>query len=334
MARGIKMANNQNITTESWLLLMHQLPPKADSFRVKIWRNLQKIGALQIKNSVYVLPVTAENQERFEKVVHEINAGKGDAFLCQTRFVQGIENNEIIAKFTQDRTEKYKALAQHFRKILHAHPSSDLSEEELMDIEHSFGKVERQLQELQAIDFFGSKESSATLKLYRTVLDTLNKLRKGHQEEHIRSFDLKQYQSKVWVTRSNIHVDRLASAWLINQFIDKRPKFKFVKNHNYKPTKNEIRFDMFNGEFTHIGDRCTFEILVQSFSLKKTGLSIIAEIIHDLDLKDTKFNRPETAGIGLIIESIVTSENDDFRRIKKANGLFDDLYRNIADRPL
>ena len=76
-------------------MLMHQLPPQPDYFRVKIWRRLRAIGAVPIKNSVYVLPNTAEAREDFEWLLREITAGGGDATLCETNFLAGMTDEEV-----------------------------------------------------------------------------------------------------------------------------------------------------------------------------------------------------------------------------------------------
>lgn len=316
-----------------WLLLIHQIPPKPDSFRVKIWRALQKTGALQLKNAIYVLPVSDINQEKFRAIIKEIIKGKGDAFLCQSQFIQGIDNNEIIEQFNNDRSEKYKSLADELRSIQKSYfdKKTKLTEDELMAIEHSFGKLGRLLRELKEIDLFDCVEQEPTQKLFNNISLKLEDLRAGNTKQNVLKKDSRLYQGKTWVTRHNVHTDRLASAWLIAGFIDKNPTFKFVKESNYKNKKDEICFDMFDAEFTHVGDKCTFEVLVESFSLTKTPISIIAEIIHDLDLKDTKFNRLETPGIGMVLESIIASENDDFKRIEKTKVLFDNLFKTFKN---
>ncbi|MGZ3805897.1 MAG: chromate resistance protein ChrB domain-containing protein [Pseudobdellovibrionaceae bacterium] len=314
---------------DKWLLLMHQIPPKQDSFRVKIWRLVQKSGAIQLKSSVYLLPFNDKNLKKFEPIVKEINLCQGDAFLCRAEFAKGIESKEIIEKFNQDRKEKYRSLADELyllQKVLSPH---ELSEDDLMGVEHSIGKIERKLKELVEVDYFSCKEREPTLKLFKDVLDRVEIHRNGFNGKILRC-DLASYQKRTWVTRSQVHVDRLASAWLIARFIDKTPTFKFIKDQRYKPAKNEVRFDMFDGEFSHIGDLCTFEVLMESFKLDKAPIRIISEIIHDLDLKDTKFSRPETPGIGMVINSLARSEDSDEKRIQKANSLFDDLYETLV----
>jgi hypothetical protein len=134
------------------------------------------------------------------------------------------------------------------------------------------------------------------------------------------------YTSRTWVTRKGVHVDRIASAWLIRRFVDPNPRFKFVAAKGYRPEPDELRFDMFDAEFTHEGDLCTFEVLLDRLNIGDSALRRIAEIIHDIDLKESKFGRPETAGIGLIVNAICTKHKEDFDRIEGGTILLDDLY--------
>jgi hypothetical protein len=312
----------------SWLLLMHQIPPKPDSLRMRVWRALQKIGAMQLKNSVYVLPTSKANREKLESLLREITSSKGDAFLCEAQFIQGIENREIVDQFNVDRSKRYKDLAKELRELQKLVDRKSPSENELMAVEHSIGKLARQFQELSEIDFFRCKDQAPTLKLLSALQAKTDSLRSGISA-HVEKKEASQFQGRTWVTRSDVHVDRLACSWLILKFIDRRATLKFVGEGHYKPKKNEVRFDMFEAEFTHIGDKCSFEVLVESFSITDKAIRAIAEIIHDLDLRDTKFNRPETAGIGLVIQGIVKSERSDEARIAKASSLFDDLCESL-----
>jgi hypothetical protein len=83
---------------------------------------------------------------------------------------------------------------------------------------------------------------------------------------------------------------------------------------------------MFDAEFTHEGDLCTFEVLLERLNIGDRALRTIAELIHDIDLKDSKFGRPETAGIALVVNAICTKRKDDMDRIERATVLFDELY--------
>ena len=131
---------------------------------------------------------------------------------------------------------------------------------------------------------------------------------------------------RTWVTRQNVHVDRIASAWLIRRFIDVEARFKFVAARGYKPKRGELRFDMFEAEYTHVGEDCTFQTLVRQFGLRDAALRAIGEAVHDIDCKDEQFNRPETAGISGLISGIVQAHDDDDARIERGSAVLDDLY--------
>ncbi len=121
-------------------------------------------------------------------------------------------------------------------------------------------------------------------------------------------------------------VDRMASAWLIRRWIDPEAQFKFVPAKGYQPARGELRFDTFEADFTHEGDRCTFEVLIERFALNDPALHPIAEIVHDIDLKDSKFGRPETAGIDRLIAGIAMGHKDDEARLARGAAVFDDLH--------
>jgi hypothetical protein len=134
------------------------------------------------------------------------------------------------------------------------------------------------------------------------------------------------------VTRANVYVDRIASAWLILRFIDSGARFKLVPAKNYSPLSGELRFDMFQAELTHEGDLCTFEVLLHRFGIEDRALTAIGEIVHDMDLKDDKFGRPERAGIERLLTGLSLTEKDDQARLAKGEVLFDALHAAFARR--
>ena len=144
---------------------------------------------------------------------------------------------------------------------------------------------------------------------------------------------LQDLTGRVWVTRRGVHVDRIASAWLIRRWIDANARFKFVAGKGYTPDDREIRFDMFEAEFTHNGDMCTFEVLTRLAAKNDAALRSIGEIVHDIDLKDAKFGRPETEGVANLLAGIVAGTDDDERRIERGSAMFEDLYRFFSEFP-
>ena len=135
-----------------------------------------------------------------------------------------------------------------------------------------------------------------------------------------------EYRNRTWVTRSGVRVDRMASAWLIRKFIDPRARFKFVPAHGYQPQQGELRFDMFEGEFTHDGHLCTFEVLLDRFGLGDPALRVIAEIVHDIDVKDARYAREEAPGMARVVAGIAAAHADDEVRLERGAALFEDLY--------
>jgi hypothetical protein len=325
---AVPMADNPSA---NWLLLIHQIPPKPDYLRVKIWRRMQRVGAVAVKNSVYVLPKNEESLEDFQWILGEIMEGGGEGSICEAGFVDGLTDTNIETIFRSARDADYSAIAEEARELGLNLPAlgRKLEPERRGQLEADVTRLRRRLGEVVAIDFFDSLGRQSAEGLVAILEARLN------PDASTRSNEIPspgEYRRRVWVTRKGIHVDRMASAWLIKRFIDHDGKFKFVPARGYQPEKGEIRFDMFEAEFTHEGDRCTFEVLLQRLKLEDTALRPIAEIIHDIDLKDSKFGRPETPGIERLIIGICTVHKDDETRLARASAIFDDLHGSFARR--
>jgi hypothetical protein len=317
-----------NDSTEGrWLLLIHQLPPKPDYFRVKIWRRLQRVGAVAIKNSVYVLPKNDETQEDFQWVLREIIEGGGEASLCEARFVEGLSDNQVEALFQAPRSADYGEIAEEARRLAEVPlPKGRIEDGRRSQLEIDVAKLKRRLAEVIAIDFFGARGGEAAKGLVSGVEARMHETRSGKKIGKSATIHREDLRGKTWVTRKGIHVDRMASAWLIRRFIDSGAHFKFVPPKGYKPVSGELRFDMFEAEFTHEGDRCTLEVLIERIGLNDPAVVPIAEIVHDIDLKDAKFGRPETPGIERLIAGICMGQKDDETRLVRGEAVFNDLY--------
>ncbi|HKU61602.1 MAG TPA: chromate resistance protein ChrB domain-containing protein [Gemmatimonadales bacterium] len=137
---------------------------------------------------------------------------------------------------------------------------------------------------------------------------------------------------RTWVTRKGVFVDRIASAWLIRRFIDPEARFKFVPARGYRPEPGELRFDMFDAEYTHEGERCTFQTLVARFGLRDRALAAVGEIVHDIDCKDEQFGRAETQGVARLLRGIADGTEQDEERLERGGRLFEDLYAAFSHR--
>jgi len=359
-------ARSERIAGARWLLLIHQIPPKPDYFRVKIWRRLQSLGAVAIKNSVYALPNSDQTQEDFQWIVREITAGGGEAMVCEVRLIEGLSDDRVIELFQEARAREYTQLAEEADKqfqMLTVNGKTGRTDDGRAEIASQIARLKRRLAEVAALDFFeapGAKETEERIAgLEAKLRSRLTARRDGRQREDqavtspssepgpqgipnlgspgqvpgTSSNRLQEYQGRTWVTRKGIHVDRIASAWLIRRFVDPQASFKFVPPQGYEPQAGEIRFDMFEAEFTHEGDCCTFEVLCDRFALEGGPLRAIAEIVHDIDLKESKFGRAETAGISRLIAGIAMNHKDDEDRLPRGFALFDDLYECFRSTP-
>jgi len=327
-------------STTRWLLLIHQIPPKPDYLRVKIGRRLQRAGAVPIKNSVYVLPPTPDAYEDFQWIVREIESGGGDAFISEASLVgEGLTDDEVRARFNAVRGAEYKAILVEARDLLKAVTKRSLGQKPGKpnsrpipagpNPEAELAKLRRRFEATRDIDFFAAPDGDAVAA---TLADIQQRVQRQRMDKPaLRSS--RPIDGATWVTRRDIHVDRIASAWLIRRFIDHRPRFRFVDPKRYSHADGELRFDMFEAEYTHVGDACTFETLLNEFAVQDKALQEIAEIVHDVDCKDAKFGRAEAPGLARTIGGIAKLCERDEDRLDRGRMLFDELYAAFGGPP-
>jgi hypothetical protein len=306
-----------------WVLLIHQIPPKPDYLRVKIGRRLQRVGAIPVKNSVYVLPDGDQSVEDFQWIRREIVDGGGDASVCRAAFIDGLTDDQLRDAFRAARDADYAEIAEAARALQPAARTRDAApgrgEEDVSRLRKRFAAV-------AGIDFFEASGRAAADKALNAVEMKLAPANVRQAAASSRA-DRGKYRARTWVTRKGVFVDRIASAWLIRRFIDPDARFRFVDPETYRPMPGELRFDMFEGEFTHEGDRCTFETLVHRFGLESDpALMTIAEVVHDIDMKDAKYDRPDTAGVESLLTGIARSSPNDEERVGHGGALFAALY--------
>ncbi|MCW5745611.1 MAG: chromate resistance protein [Alphaproteobacteria bacterium] len=304
-----------------WLLLLHQLPPQPAYFRVKIWRRLQGLGAVAVKNSVYALPARDESLEDFQWLAQEIVDGGGEATIVEARFVDGLSDAQVIGLFDAARSADWEQIATEARQIGEAW--GGLSTDEART---RVERLAKRADKLAAIDFFGAAGRETAAGLIDGLRGRLDGDNDSEADMAASETSSAQWRERTWVTRRNVAVDRIASAWLIRRFIDRQARFKFVDGRGYKPEPGELRFDMVQAEFTHEGDRCTFETLMRRAALDDPAVAAIAEIVHDIDLKDDRYERAETAGVATLMGALSSGTLDDDTRLARGADILDSLY--------
>src|SRR5712692_9304723 len=285
-------------------------------------------AAAPIKNSVYVLPRNEQAYEDFEWVVREIVEGGGDASVCEAGFVEGLSDAEVEALFNSAREADYHELAGEARRAQAVVSHGKKTEDSKEDLESIIARLRKCLAEIESIDFFAATGRDAVEALLVSLEAQLKASSSPSQQGDAPApgLPIEKVQARTWVTRKGIHVDRMASAWLIRRFIDKDARFKFVPGKGYRSEPGELRFDMFEAEYTHEGDRCTFEVLLRRFGLTESALTQIAEIVHDIDLKDGKFGREDALGLERLIAGIAMANPEDEKRLAEGLAVFNSLY--------
>jgi hypothetical protein len=309
-----------SLQSDGWLMLVYQIPAKPAYLRVKIHRRLKMIGAVSVKNSVNVLPDDEDTREDFHWLKKEIDDGGGEAMIIHATLVAGLTNQAVIQLFIDLRSKDYGELADEVREVLLQFENGSNGDNRA-NLIRKFGN---RLDQIVDLDFFDADGRETVNGLLRKLESESGD--KTMKEATALDDRVQILPGQTWVTRTGVRIDRIASAWLINRFIDGQAKFKFVAASGYIPEKGELRFDMFEAEYTHIGDQCTFEVLLQLIEAEDNSLKAIAEIIHDLDIKDGRYGRMENAGVKSLIEGICLANEDDNKRFVRGSEVFNDLY--------
>lgn len=312
-----------------WLLLIHKIPAKPDYLRVKIGRRLRQLGAVAIKNSVYVIPAAAGIRTELAELAREVLQRGGEALVCEAQFVEGLSDGAVEDLVRQARDAEYAAISKEARQLGASVTGNRVTEARRREAAQALDRLRARFDGVVARDLFGARGREPAAGLLSLAEDHIQGVEESGQS---RPKFAEAPSGATWVTRTGVMVDRIASAWLIRRFIDPSARFKFVGGRGYRPGAREIRFDMAGAEFTHRDDLCTFEVLVEQFRLRDSGLGPIAEIVHDLDLEDGKFARAEAAGVGRMIVGLSIAKKDDASRLAQGADVFENLYESFRRR--
>ena len=314
----------------TWLLLIHRIPTKPDYLRVKVRRQLGQLGAVAIKNSVYVLPATPGGRSALAEVAREILRQGGEALVCEARLTEGLADGAVEDLLRGARDAEYAAIAREARGLAsELRGARGRSAPRRRRVAQTLERLRTRFEQTVARDPFEAAGRATAAGLLSLVEDRVQGVEEAGQP---RPESVEPPRGATWVTRAGVMVDRIASAWLIRRFIDPTARFKFVGGRGYPPKPGELRFDMADAEFTHHGGRCTFEVLIERFRLRDSALLPIAEIVHDLDLEDGKYQRPEAAGVDRVIVGLAIARQNDDTRLAQGATLFENLYESFRRR--
>jgi hypothetical protein len=312
-----------------WLLFVHQLPSKPSNIRVRVWRRLQQIGALVIKQAVYILPDSPDAREDLEWLKEEIEAVGGQASILSAEHIDGTADDELVEEFRRARQEDYAALSRDIENSLGPRRATGTRRGRAGRGAHRPAQALRQrLAAIERIDFFASAGRDRAVVLLEQLASRRSPASRTARSSTVTA-SKPTYHARLWVTRPRPGVDRMSSAWLIRRFIDPDARFAFVAEREKAPA-TAVPFDMFGVEFGHHGSNCTFETLREVFGIVDRAVARIAAIVHDLDLKDARFGAAESDTIGALIAGLQLAHPDDHDLLERGTMLFESLYRNFA----
>jgi hypothetical protein len=332
-ARGASRLSRNQVERGDWLLLVHQLPTSPSRARVKTWRRLQQLGAVAIRNAVYVLPDSPQAREDFEWLKTEIVAEKGEASVFVAKTIDALTRDDIVAAFRADRERLYQSVRAEAGELIGSgHGGQRVRGLERRRLERAARQLRARLTQVADGDAFragGRAEAEATVDRLERLLDAPAADRTSRHEVPV--LKPRDYRRKIWITRPRPGVDRCGSAWLIRRFVD--PDARFVFGKRPAAARKAIPFDMYDVEFSHQADRCTFEVLADRFGVADPAVARLGRAVHDLDLKENRYHVAEAVTLGRLIDGLRETFSKDDDLLAHGMALFEALYRACLAGP-
>lgn len=300
----------------TWLLLILSLPSENATARMRAWRSLKASGAAVLRDGAYLLPERESCRATLATIVNDVQSHDGSAHLLQVIEPAG---GNYAALF--QRQDDYAALLSDIAAL-----SNGLTRENAPDAVKQTRKLRKALAALTEIDYFPGEAlrqaTAALLALEATVHRAISPDEPHDTETTIVTLDATQYQGRQWATRVRPWVDRLASAWLIQRFIDSDAHFLWLDSPVDCPA-DALGFDFDGATFSHSSGKVTFETLLAAFDLNQPALNRIASIVHFLDVGGAA--QPEAAGIEQVLAGMRDAITNDDLLLAAAGSVFDGL---------
>lgn len=310
-----------------WLTLITSLPGQNTAARVRVWRALKASGAAALRDGVYLLPRTLQNETAFREQAQEIGAAGGAAHIAEYRPLEGEEPGEDLTRLF-DRTAEYADLLQRLDAF-----KRELVSASEVEARRAIAALRREFAAVMETDFFPGPSQAQAEQALADAEAALN-ARFSPDEPHAAAGALRRhaptdYRGKTWATRAHLWIDRVASAWLIRRFIDPQGRFLWLKDARRHP-KNVIGFDFDGAEFSHVGTRVTFEVLAFSFGLENDpGIIRLGAMVHYLDVGGVPV--PEAAGFAAIMAGARAQAVDDDELLTEISKTLDFLYTAYSE---
>jgi len=315
---------NINIQTfmdiQTFAALVLSLPSKDKTVRMRIWRALRSLGCGVLRDGVYLLPAGAAQAASFVELEADVKAAGGFAMTVELTLKSSGQFERVRKLF--DRTREYASLVA---RIEAAKKSATRLGQPRADT--LVKRLRRSLQEIVEMDFYpgqASRQAQDALAGLESAVQRLFSSEPHQAKGRIRRLDPAKYQGRAWATRKKPWIDRLASAWLIKRFIDRKARFAWIDTPKDRP-KGALGFDFDGADFTHVGNRVTFEVLLASFGLDSDpALNRLAATIHYLDIGGIPV--ADASGLEMVLKGARDNARNDDALLLAAAGIFDHVY--------
>ncbi|HZM46674.1 MAG TPA: chromate resistance protein ChrB domain-containing protein [Burkholderiales bacterium] len=306
---------------DMFIALLTSLPTGNSTTRMRVWRALKDTGCGVLRDGVYVLPAAVPQAAALADVESAIRSAGGFAMTAELNFKTSAQLEHVRKLF--DRGKEYAGLVARIGSAKAA--LSRLGERKADTLVQ---RLRRSLEELVGIDFY---PGHAQLQAKQAVSALEGEKRRLFSEgepqasrRKVRRLDATKFRHRTWATRKAPWVDRLASAWLIRRFIDREARFVWIDKPRDRP-KGALGFDFDGADFTHVGDRVTFEVLLGTFDLDKDpALERLAAIVHFLDVGGIPVE--EAKGLEMILKGARDNTRSDDELVLAAGKVFDHVY--------
>lgn len=293
-----------------FLSLFVSLPTRQTAGRMRIWRALRSLGCATLRDGVFLLPESPAHEQSLARIAADVRQAHGMAEVYRLTGRDAGQQARLVAMF--DRGADYALLLR------------TIGETEAGDTK-ALRSLHRDLSALVAIDYFPGEAKRQALEALAALESSASGEPSGLDGE-VRRLAVSDYQGRTWATRRKLWVDRMASAWLIRRFIDRKAKFLWLDSPKKCP-KAALGFDFDGAAFTHVGGRVSFEVLAASFGLDSDpALGRIAAIVHCLDVGGVPV--AEAAGIEALLTGLRAAADNDDKLLTEASRVFDGLYKH------
>lgn len=314
-----------NTQPDRWLLLIVSLPTSSSTARIRIWRALKNLGCGALRDGVYLLPHSAEHQQHLSDLSDETQREGGSAWLLTV--LEQSDDERAAFRFLFDRSSEHEQMRHAYADV-----RKTLSGLKPQEITRLLRKLRRDYDALLAIDYFPNEASAQTEAAWMDFVNVAELMLSPGEPQAIAcsigTLDVAIYQNRIWATRRHLWVDRVASAWLIQRFIDPGAGFLWLDSPADCPS-DALGFDFDGASFTHIGDRVTFEVLLASFDLEQDpGLMRLGAMVHALDMGNGFV--PEAIGFEAILTGARQRAADDDRLLAEIGNVLDSLLAHFS----